>query len=211
MRTGLVYWPSSRSVMTLSKLASCTSVSRQARPNSSPKSSSTKQTSRSISGTMDGDDGMTHLRPISKWARPRDTTGEEGKRHRADKQAWDCLSAQLNCTGAEGSGHGLAGVQRCRGAEAVQAAPTSGGSATHRHCNAVSRCVFGCPVQKQVKGTVPLGAISEGASSGTVPGQANSIKMKSVWPSRQVEGMWKVPMNSARSRVSFWGMLTRPC
>src|SRR3954468_10986889 len=103
MRTGFVYWPSSRSAITLSKLASCTSVSRQARPNSSPKSSSTKQTSRSISGTIDGDDGMMHLHQNEHG--PATQLGEERKRDRADKQPWDCLSAQLNCTGAEGSGH----------------------------------------------------------------------------------------------------------
>src|SRR5947207_339772 len=58
-RTGFVYWPSSRSAITVSKLASWTSVSRQARPNGGPKSSSTKQTT--LSGTIDGDDGRTHL------------------------------------------------------------------------------------------------------------------------------------------------------
>src|SRR2546423_4695391 len=60
-RTGLLNrQPSSRLVITVSKSVSSTSVSLQARP-IGPKSSSTKQMSRSMPGTIDGDEGIPEL------------------------------------------------------------------------------------------------------------------------------------------------------
>src|SRR3954454_8189278 len=56
-RTGLLNRPSSRLVITVSKSVSSMSVSLQARP-IGPKSSSTKQVSRSMPGTIDGDGGI---------------------------------------------------------------------------------------------------------------------------------------------------------
>src|SRR5437764_5910599 len=53
-RTGLLYWPSNRSLMTLSSSVSSTLVSRHAQP-SLPKSSSMRYVSRSTPGTIEGD------------------------------------------------------------------------------------------------------------------------------------------------------------
>src|SRR5436190_6075162 len=60
-RTGLLNRrPSSRLVITVSKSVSSTFISLQARP-IGPKSSSTKQMSRSMPGTIDGDEGIPEL------------------------------------------------------------------------------------------------------------------------------------------------------
>jgi hypothetical protein len=58
-RTGLLYWPCSRSAMMVSRSVFSTSVSRQGEPRR-PKSSSTRYTSRSMPGTIDGDGPHVH-------------------------------------------------------------------------------------------------------------------------------------------------------
>src|SRR3954469_14517356 len=64
-RTGLLNrQPSSRLVITVSKSVSSTSISLQARP-IGPKSSSTKQVSRSMPGTIDGDGGIRNSNRVT--------------------------------------------------------------------------------------------------------------------------------------------------